>query len=196
MTRSAPIAAACCVFAAAVSITASSAADESGTRSDWFDPYQVEYLNAYEDCWEALGADCGRNIVDDGLAPDGREPEEWQVRNATARLQTALNPPEPAPVETAPVETAEEPTDYGTTTEYAAPAPVSSGGCPASMAGEASSPDAVNPSSGASGCYQVIPSTQAAMGEACADVNAPSCLAAICASQGNSAWAASGSTPC
>ena len=85
-----------------------------------------------------------------------------------------------------------------------APAPVSvppvpattSGGCPSYMSGEASSPDAVNPSSGAAGCYQVLPSTAAAMGPACADVNATSCVAAICASAGNAAWAASGSTPC
>ena len=71
-----------------------------------------------------------------------------------------------------------------------------SGGCPSYMAGEASSPSAVNPSSGASGCYQVLPSTAAAMGSACADVNATSCVAAICASAGNAAWASSGSTPC
>jgi hypothetical protein len=64
------------------------------------------------------------------------------------------------------------------------------------MAGEASSPDAVNPSSGAAGCYQVLPSTQAAMGSACSDVNSSSCVAAICAAEGNGAWASSGSTPC
>ncbi len=72
----------------------------------------------------------------------------------------------------------------------------SAGGCPSYMAGEASSPDAVNASSGASGCYQVLPSTAAAMGPACGDVNATSCVAAICASAGNAAWASSGSTPC
>ena len=71
-----------------------------------------------------------------------------------------------------------------TDTSYAptyAPAPTGSGGCPASMAGEADSPTDVNPTSGAAGCYQVIPSTAAAMGPACADVNSPDCLAAICA---------------
>lgn len=97
-------------------------------------------------------------------------------------------PPKPSPVaqstSTAPV------------VQSVAPAPVSSGGCPSSMSGEASSPTAVNSSSGASGCYQVLPSTAAAMGSACSDVNAPSCVAAICAAQGNEAWAASGSTPC
>ena len=70
------------------------------------------------------------------------------------------------------------------------------GGCPSYMAGEASSPDAVNASSGAAGCYQVLPSTAQAMGSACSDVNSSSCVAAICATSGNAAWAASGSTPC
>ncbi len=69
----------------------------------------------------------------------------------------------------------------------------SAGGCPSYMAGEASSPSAVNPSSGAAGCFQILPSTQAAYG--CSDVG-PSCAAAICADVGNAAWAASGSTPC
>ncbi len=101
-------------------------------------------------------------------------------------------PPEPAP---APA------TASAAVTAAPAPAPTSvpttsAGGCPSYMAGEASSPSAVNPSSGASGCYQVLPSTAAAMGSACADVNASSCVAAICASAGNAAWASSGATPC
>lgn len=79
---------------------------------------------------------------------------------------------------------------------YSSVPPASTGGCPSYMSGEASSPTAVNASSGASGCYQVLPSTAAAMGPACADVNATSCVAAICASAGNAAWASSGSTPC
>jgi hypothetical protein len=99
-----------------------------------------------------------------------------------------VKPPPPPPAPVAPATTS-----YPTT----APAPTTtSGGCPSYMAGEASSPDAVNASSGASGCYQVLPSTAAAMGSACSDVNATSCVAAICASSGNAAWAASGSTPC
>lgn len=94
-------------------------------------------------------------------------------------------PPEPEPVSyTEPVY--EEPT-------YEAPA-TSSGGCPSYMAGEASSPDAVNPTSGAAGCYQVLPSTAAAMGSACADVNSTSCVSAICAAQGDDAWVAA--DPC
>src|SRR5690348_4051116 len=44
-----------------------------------------------------------------------------------------------------------------------APAPV--GACPASLAGESTSPTAVNPSSGAAGCIQALPSTWAAYGD-------------------------------
>lgn len=83
-----------------------------------------------------------------------------------------------------------------TATGYVPPATTSAGGCPSYMAAEASSPTDVNPTSGASGCYQVLPSTAAAMGAACSDVNAASCVSAICAAQGNGAWAASGATPC
>ncbi len=99
-------------------------------------------------------------------------------------------PPPPPVATTSPVDTA--PTTTTTTTSV----PATSGGCPSYMAGEASSPTAVNASSGASGCYQVLPSTAAAMGLACSDVNASSCVAAICASAGNAAWASSGATPC
>lgn len=74
-----------------------------------------------------------------------------------------------------------------------APAPVSTGGCPSYMAAEASSPSAVNPTSGAAGCYQILPSTAAAHG--CTDVG-PSCAAAICATEGPGAWASSGANPC
>lgn len=102
-------------------------------------------------------------------------------------------PPKPAPT-VATTSAAIAPPAPVTTT--VAPAPVSTGGCPSYMSAEATSPTAVNPTSGASGCYQVLPSTAAAMGAACSDVNAPSCVAAICAAQGNGAWASSGATPC
>jgi hypothetical protein len=97
-------------------------------------------------------------------------------------------PPEPAPVASSSSDyVAPAPVTYGTTT---------SGGCPSYMAAEADSPSDVNPTSGASGCYQVLPSTAANYGAACADVNADSCVAAICASEGPGAWAASGANPC
>ena len=99
------------------------------------------------------------------------------------------NPPAPEPA-------AQSVSSVAVPTPAAPSVTTTSGGCPSYMAGEASSPDAVNASSGAAGCYQVLPSTAAAMGSACSDVNATSCVAAICASAGNAAWAASGATPC
>lgn len=198
MRRFTPIAAACCSLAAAVSIAS---ADDGGaqhqqqTRAEVLAPPSVgaednglgtckeRYLNEWYDTGQKLGWEAvGSNRVDDGNLGS---PEACEEAN---RLAAMRQPPPPEPAEEAPVED---------TTSYSAPAPAaSSGGCPASMAAEASSPDAVNPTSGASGCYQVLPSTAAAMGAACADVNAPSCVAAICASQGNGAWSASGATPC
>jgi hypothetical protein len=93
-------------------------------------------------------------------------------------------PPEP-PIDASSVSTAAP-----ATTSYA-PAPTSSGGCPSYMAGEATSPDAVNPTSGAAGCFQIIPSTQAAHGCAAPDAE---CAARICATQGDDAWVAA--DPC
>jgi hypothetical protein len=92
-----------------------------------------------------------------------------------------------------------------------APAPVtvstatsssySGGSCPASLAGESTSPTAVNPSSGASGCIQALPSTWDQYGDpAYAEASdAPvsvqmQALQAICAAQGNDAWVAA--DPC
>lgn len=175
MTRRIPLVVALVMGAMAILVPASIAKTPS-------------HNSLYVRCWNHLGAECGRNISDDGFRhADGRvtKATHAQLHAWHGRIHTALNPP-PAPAPVAPT----------TTTSYVAPAPTSSGGCPASMAAEATSPTAVNPTSGASGCYQVLPSTAAAMGPACSDVNSQSCVAAICASQGNSAWAASGSTPC
>jgi hypothetical protein len=78
------------------------------------------------------------------------------------------------------------------------PAPV---GCPASLAGESTSPTAVNASSGASGCIQALPSTWDQYGDpAYAEASdAPvsvqlAAMARICAAQGNDAWVAA--DPC
>jgi hypothetical protein len=145
--------------------------------------YGEALTERYLRLWEEVGPEqAGANLVIEG-APKA------QVAESADRLYLWLNPPapEPEPVTSEPV--AEE-----TTTTYSAPPAASSGGCPSYMAGEADSPSDVNPASGAAGCYQVIPSTAAAMGSACADVNAPSCLAAICAAQGNDAWVAA--DPC
>lgn len=165
-----------------------------GEKDNGFSKLDERALQTYKDCWDELGSECGRNIVDDGLA-SGEPPSDAKVQEWTATMDRWLHPPKPAPVPAAPVsESVAAPTP---TTTSVAPAPAtSSGGCPAYMAAEASSPSAVNPSSGAAGCYQVLPSTAAAHGAACADVNSTSCVAAICATSGNGAWAASGATPC
>lgn len=151
------------------------------------DPTEQAYVDAYHkaiDCTSQSAV--GRNIQRDGYGPNYREPTHEELVESIGTLENLCAPPP-------------EPVTSTTSTTSTTPAPAtttSTGGCPASMAGEASSPDAVNPTSGASGCYQVIPSTAAAMGPACADVNAASCVAAICAEQGNGAWSASGAAPC
>lgn len=166
-----------------------------GAKDNGFSKTDERYLDTYVQCWHHFQGQCGRNIVDDGMA-NGEAPSPARVEDSTATMERWIHPPPPPKPE--PVS---QPA-VSNTTSYTAPAPApaapttSSGGCPSYMAGEASSPSAVNPSSGAAGCYQVLPSTAAAMGSACSDVNADSCVAAICASAGNGAWAASGATPC
>lgn len=68
-------------------------------RSDWFDPCQIEYLDAYEKA-HAEGFDVGANLVDDHGAGCA------EIAESTARLKAWINPPEaaPAPVESAPAE--------------------------------------------------------------------------------------------
>lgn len=162
-----------------------------GQKDNGFSKTDERYLHTYVQCWHAFQAKCGRNIVDDGLS-SGKAPSDARVAESNATMQRWLNPPAPSPAASV------SEGDAGSTPVATSvpTAPVSTGGCPSYMAAEAGSPDAVNPSSGAAGCYQVLPSTAAAMGGACADVNADSCVAAICASQGNAAWASSGATPC
>ncbi len=165
------------------------ATPQVGQKNNGLSKLEERYLQVYSSCWHAFQAQCGRNRVDDGNE-DGTEPTDAQVRSSAQTMERWLNPPAPKPAAQPSVSVAAPtpaPTSVPTT---------SAGGCPSYMAGEASSPDAVNPSSGAAGCFQVLPSTAAAMGSACSDVNASSCVAAICASAGNAAWAASGSTPC
>ena len=175
------------ILGAILSLALAAPAQTLAGPAKWFEAdYKVDYLKTYAAAAEA-GHDVGRNVVDDWLA-SGEEPQRWQVENKDARMELMLNPP-PAPE---PV-VSDEPETVSSEPAYSPPA-YSSGGCPASMAGEATSPDAVNPTSGASGCYQVLPSTADAMGSACDDVNATSCLDAICAAQGNDAWVAA--DPC
>lgn len=147
--------------------------------------YQATYVKVDKaNAGPYAGGVAGRNLADDGVltkrGPRRARPAE--LRAAISTMENMLAPPAPAPVVTST--TYSVPSTTTTTT---------SGGCPSYMAGEASSPSAVNPSSGAAGCFQILPSTQAAYG--CSDVGVD-CAARICADVGNSAWVASGSTPC
>lgn len=169
-----------------------------GAKHNGYSKADERALETYVDASKALGPVVGRNIVEDGWRRASGEvvpATDQQIAAWSARLQTMLNPP-PAPEPVATSGPAVQSAPVPTPQVSVAPAPASSGGCPSYMAGEASTPDAVNGSSGASGCYQVTPGTAAAMGSACADVNASSCVAAICAAQGNAAWSSSGATPC
>lgn len=85
-------------------------------------------------------------------------------------------------------------------TSYDSSSYASSGACPASLAGESTSPTARNPS-GASGCIQAMPETWAAYGDPAyaSAADAPvdvqmEAMARICAAQGNDAWVAA--DPC
>lgn len=187
--------------AVALAPTLASGNPDVGAKGNGLSFAEEVYLERYSAAHEKFGAAAvGANVVDDGTAQHEayQLPDDLVAKKAEV-LGNMLNPPPPPPP--APV----SPIEDAASAPYSAPAPAaiapapvtsSSGGCPSYMAGEASSPDAVNPSSGAAGCYQVLPSTAAAHGSACADVNSTSCVAAICESSGNGAWSASGATPC
>jgi hypothetical protein len=163
-----------------------------GTKDNGFSKTDERYLDLYVEAGKKFGwTAVGRNIVDDGLnRPGNPQPSDSQIEASINRLDLMIHPPPPPAPEPAPA-----PVDTSTATTTTATTSTTSGGCPSYMAAEASSPSAVNPSSGAAGCYQVTPGTQAAYPE-CSDVNSSSCVAAICADAGNAAWSASGATPC
>lgn len=161
---------------------------------------QVErdYISTYAEVAKAgagpYDGRAGRHLTRDGVKTKNgsREAKPSELRDSIATMRGMLAPPAPAPV------AAPAPTPAPAPVSAPAPAPAPSGGCPSYMAGEASSPGAVNPSSGAAGCFQVIPSTAAAHGcapQAGASMSAQyECAARICATQGDSAWVAA--NPC
>jgi hypothetical protein len=185
---------AACVTAAAILLVPTAAGKQTvGEKNNGLSVCEETGLNKYEAAHAKFGAVAfGANLIDDGTEKhDPYELPEAVCWEWTNRLDAMLNPPPPPEPEPAPVV---EEASYSEPT-YSAPAPASSsGGCPSYMAGEASSPDAVNPSSGAAGCWQVIPSTRANYPECVADVNSYGCLGAICAAEGNDAWVAA--DPC
>jgi hypothetical protein len=128
-----------------------------GQKDNGFSKLDERYLVTYEDCWKAFKAQCGRNLIDDGLA-NGNLPSEARIQRSLDTMSGWLNPPEPAPVaQSQSVSLAPTPV---------APAYGSSGTPPESIKQCESGGDygAVNPSSGAYGAWQILPSTSAAYG--------------------------------
>lgn len=184
---------ACCLLTAVCILVPSLALAQDQTPADegnGLSKCDESYLRLYEKAHKA-GFDVGRNRVDDGkLLSSGKIVQEPHPCELADRLDVMLNPPETTAV-------------VSSTEDIASP-PVqtSVGGCPASLAGESSSPTAVNPTSGAAGCIQAIPSTWAAYGgdtgyasaaDAPVDVQMQ-VMQEICAAQGNDAWVAA--DPC
>lgn len=148
-------------------------------------------MHLYEQAHKTFGTDVGANLVDDGTGtyepynlPNGLVAEKAAV------LERWLHPPEVTPAETtapaSPGYVAESATGVTSGSGYAIPADIvacESGG----------DYGAVNPSSGATGAYQILPSTSAAYG---CDLSTPAgqdaCAAAIYADVGSSAWECAG----
>jgi hypothetical protein len=114
-----------------------------------------------------------------------------QMRTCRSDLMEARAEARAAAAAAAAAQAAAEPTP--TTAPLPTPAP--SGGCPSYMAGESSSPTATNPSSGAYGCFQVIPSTAAAHDcDLSSLAGQYECAGRICETSGDGAWVAA--DPC
>jgi hypothetical protein len=194
--RRTPIALLCTAACAILAIPVSAlATPEVGQKNNGYSICDEQAIRLYVHGMHR-GLDLGRNRIEDGkLLKSGKvipEPHPCQWRDY---LDAQLHPV----VESAPV--------ASSGSGFVAPAPTptsvppSSGGCPASMAGESSLPTAVNASSGAAGCFQIVPSTWEAYGDpnyASAD-QAPmdvqtAAMQRICAAQGNDAWTAA--DPC
>jgi len=162
---------------------------EPGTKDNGLHICEEEYLVTYAKAQEKLGsAAVGANLVDDGVLGNGtREPiSNQQACSETDRLNALLNPaPAPEPVSDA---------GYAETETYDAASTTSSGtggAIPSYITQCESGGDysAVNPSSGAYGAYQIMPSTASAYG---CDLGTPAgqdaCAAEIYADVGASAW--------
>lgn len=151
------------------------------------DPTEQEYIKAYHDGIECSSQEVvGRNIQRDGYGSNYREPTHEELVESIGTLKNICAPP-PAPV-----------TSTSTAPTTSAPTTTTSTGCTGMEAESGTAGyDAYNPSSGATGCYQIIPSTAEAHN---CDLSTPAgqdaCAATICATEGSGAWAASGVSPC
>lgn len=137
-----------------------------------------KYLKYYAKAYDKVGAEVGRNIVVDGYGDTYREPTQSEVNESIERMDLILHPPPPPPV-AAPV----------ATTTYTGGTVVSSGLESIAQCESGGDYGAVNPSSGAYGKYQILPSTSASYG---CDMSSPAgqdaCAAEIYAAEGGSAW--------
>lgn len=168
---------------------ASASTPEPGTEDNGLSVGEETYLALYEEAQGEFGsAAVGANAVDDGVGRwDAYNVPDSIVARKAAVLDAMLNPP-PTP---------EDSTDAAASTAggstYTTTSTPSTGGysIPESIVQCESGGDysAVNPSSGAYGAYQILPSTSAAYG---CDMSTPAgqdaCAAEIYADSGGSAW--------
>lgn len=141
--------------------------------------YEERYLDVRADFKDEFGQqEAGRNIVLDGdIGKQGEltVPSPDRVKDSTAYMYGALHPPEP-----------EVTYASASSSSYSG-----GGGLPECTYGPESGGDysAYNPSSGATGKYQIIPSTAAAYGcDLSTEGGQDACAAEIYADVGGSAW--------
>ncbi|HET9094085.1 MAG TPA: transglycosylase family protein [Solirubrobacteraceae bacterium] len=148
------------------------------------------YERAYHQVAHEFGARVpGRNIVRDGL-PGGRRPSDAQTVASLTVLQRMLQPAVPA---------APSPSGAAATVSGAVSGGSAAGasGVPAcaseSGTNYSTGPSNTNPSSGATGRYQILPSTAAAYGcDLATAAGQDACAQVIYANQGASAWVGCG----
>jgi hypothetical protein len=151
------------------------------------------YEQAYHQVAQEFGPRVpGRNIIRDGL-PDGQRPSDAQTVASLTVLQRMLQPVVPA----APSATGSGAAP--STASGAVGGGTAAGGsgvpaCASESGGNYSTgPSNTNPSSGATGRYQILPSTAAAYG---CNLSTPAgqdaCAQVIYANQGASAWVGCG----
>lgn len=157
-----------------------------------------KYLVLHNQCEKVVGdTPCGRNIAHEGVkAKKGERPaRNGEIAKSIVRLRSmiaAATAPEPA---SSPARSSEA---GGQTAPTSTPQTGGGGGCTGMDKESGNSYSAVNSSSGAYGCYQIMPGTAAAHG---CDLSTPggqdACAGRICATQGPSAWTNSaGQNPC
>lgn len=161
---------------------------EPGTEDNGLSICEESYLALYEEAHAEFGsAAVGANVVDDGTGQHAAyDLPESLCEQKAATLDAMLHPPapEPAPATAAaPVESGyAETTTSGASGGYSIPADI----VECESGGDYS---AVNPSSGAYGAYQIMPSTSAAYGcDMGSAAGQDACAAEIYADVGGSAW--------